>query len=56
MGVVGVVCGGCEGVGGSGVRIETGECDRAFFHESLLKAPGGRGPSGSRVSLLVQCP
>lgn len=32
------------GGGFSGVQMETGECDRAFFHESLLKAPSGRGP------------
>ncbi|KAI9514791.1 hypothetical protein NQZ68_030981 [Dissostichus eleginoides] len=34
--------------------METGECDRAFFHECLLKAPRGRGPSGAgsvKVSL-----
>lgn len=31
----------------SGVQMETGECDRAFFHECLLKAPNGRGRRGT---------
>lgn len=28
----------------SGVQMETGECDRAFFHECLLKALKREGP------------
>lgn len=48
----------------SGVQMETGECDRALFHECLLKAPSGRGHMGSRISQSVpavacslgQCP
>lgn len=32
----------------SGVQMETGECNRAFFHECLLKAPSGRGHRGAR--------
>lgn len=43
----------------SGVQMETGECDRAFFHECLLKAPRGRGPRGAgsvKVSLQWHVP
>lgn len=43
----------------SGVQMETGECDRAFFHECLLKAPSGRGSwrAGSvKVSLQWHVP
>lgn len=43
----------------SGVQMETGECDRAFFHECLLKAPRGRGPGGAgsvKVSLQWHVP
>jgi len=39
--------------------METGECDRAFFHECLLKAPSGRGhrEAGSvKVSLQWHVP
>lgn len=42
-----------------GVQMETGECDRAFFHECLLKAPSGRGRRGAgsfKVSLQWHVP
>lgn len=43
----------------SGVQMETGECNRAFFHECLLKAPSGRGCRGAgsvKVSLQWHVP
>lgn len=43
----------------SEVQMEMGECDRAFFHECLLKAPGGRGRRGAgsvKVSLQWHVP
>lgn len=42
-----------------GVQMETGECNRAFFHECLLKAQSGRGPRGAgsvKVSLQWHVP
>lgn len=49
------------GVGGDcqEFRWKTGECDRAFFHECLLKAPSGRGSRGAgsvKVSLQWHVP
>lgn len=44
---------------GGNSQMETGECDRAFFHECLLKAPKGRGPRGAgsvKVSLQWHVP
>lgn len=43
----------------SGVQMETIECDRAFFHKCLLKAPIGRGHRGAgsvKVSLQWHVP
>ena len=48
-----------KGVNSLGVQMEMGECDRAFFHECLLKAPGGRGRRGAgsvKVSLQWHVP